>query len=101
MKPQAPDRNSVWRQAGVERRAFRRVVVVRRVDSERPTRMWSLLLPQNFDIGGQSGQAPASRPSVRRRPPGPEFGARALTRPDKARWLMAGQPPKRSKRLGR
>ena len=50
MKTQARDRNSASPQAGVERGAFRRVVVARRVDSERPTRVWSLLLPQKFDI---------------------------------------------------
>jgi len=54
MKTQAPDRNSARPRAGLERRPFRRVVVVRRVDSERPSRVWSLLLPQHFDIGDQA-----------------------------------------------
>jgi 3-hydroxybutyryl-CoA dehydrogenase len=92
MNTQAPDRNSTWPQAGVERRPFRRVVVARRVDSERPTRMWSLLLPQNFDIGDQSRHTPAPRPSISGRLPRQSFGARALTRPDGARWLSVGQP---------
>jgi hypothetical protein len=77
---QAPDRDSAWPQAGVERRPFRRVVVARRVDSERPARMWSLLLPQNSDIGDQSSHAPAPRPSISRRPRRPPFGVRARTR---------------------
>ncbi|MGZ4325343.1 MAG: 3-hydroxyacyl-CoA dehydrogenase NAD-binding domain-containing protein [Solirubrobacteraceae bacterium] len=92
MKIQAPDRNSAWPRAGAKRRPFRRVVVARRVDSDRPTRVWSLLLPQNFDIGDQSSHAPASRSSLSRRPPRPPVGARALTRPDGARWPVVGQP---------
>jgi 3-hydroxybutyryl-CoA dehydrogenase len=67
MKTQAPDRNSAWPQAGVARRSFRSVVVARRVGSERPTRAWSLLLPQGFDIGDQSSHAPAPGPSIRGR----------------------------------
>jgi hypothetical protein len=101
MKTQAPDRNSAWPQAGVERRPFRRVVVARRVDSERPTRMWSLLLPQNFDIGDQSSHAPAPRPSSSRRPPRPPFGARALTRPDGGKMAYRWPTPRRSKRFRR
>lgn len=73
MKSQAPDRNSACPQADVERRPFRRVVVARRVDSERPTRVWSLLLPQSFGIGDQSSHAPAPGPSSSRRPPRPPF----------------------------
>ena len=91
MNTQAPDRNSAWPQPGVERRPFRRVVVARRVDSERPTRMWSLLLPQGFDIGVQSSHTPAPRSWISRRPPRSPFGARALTRPDGARWPVVGQ----------
>ena len=91
MNTQAPDRESAWPQARVERRAFRRVVVARRVDSERPARMWSLLLPQGFDIGVQSSHTPAPGPSISRRMPRSPFGARALTRPDGARWLSVGQ----------
>jgi hypothetical protein len=35
-------------QATVERRSLPRVAVVRRIDSKRPTRVWSLLLPPSF-----------------------------------------------------
>lgn len=92
MKTQAPDRNSASPQAGVERRWFRRVVVARPVDSQRPTRVWSLLLPQQFDLGDQSSHAPAPRPSINRRSPRRPFGARALTPPDRARRPVIGQP---------
>ena len=85
MKTQAPDHNSASPQAGVKRRAFRRVVVARRVGSERPTRMWSLLLPQGFDIGDQTSHGPAPIPSISGRPPRPPFGARTPTRPDGAK----------------
>jgi hypothetical protein len=34
--------------AAVERRPSPRVAVVRRIDSKRPTRVWSLLLPPSF-----------------------------------------------------
>jgi hypothetical protein len=36
---------------GVERRSFPRVAVVRRLDSNRPTRVWSLLLPPRIFPG--------------------------------------------------
>jgi 3-hydroxybutyryl-CoA dehydrogenase len=99
METQAPDRISAWRQPGVKRRPFRRVVVARRVDSERPGRMWSLLLPQNFDIGVQSSDARARTPLISPRPPRPMSRARALSsRPDGARWLSAGRS--RSARSG-
>jgi hypothetical protein len=35
-------------EVAVERRPFPRVAVVRRIDSKRPTRVWSLLLPPSF-----------------------------------------------------
>ena len=35
-------------QVTVERRSFPRVAVARRLDSNRPTRVWSLLLPPRF-----------------------------------------------------
>jgi 3-hydroxybutyryl-CoA dehydrogenase len=92
MKTQARDRNSTRPQAGVERRPFRRVVVARRVDSERPTRVWSLLLPQNFAIGDPSGHASVSGPSISGRAPRSPFGARGRSRPDGARWHVVGQP---------
>jgi hypothetical protein len=65
---QASDRDSAWPQAGVEQRSFRRVVVARRVGSERPTRMWSLLLPPHFDVGDKAATRQPS-PSIRGRPP--------------------------------
>jgi len=92
MKTKAPDRNPAWRQADITRRPFRRVVVARRVGSERPTRVWSLLLPQGFHIGDISSHAPARRPSISRRPSRTPFGAPALARPAWARRLVVGQP---------
>jgi 3-hydroxybutyryl-CoA dehydrogenase len=92
MNTDAPHRTSASLQAGVERRPFRRVVVARRVDSERPTRMWSLLLPQSFDIGDHTSHAPAPRPSISRRPPRSPLGAGAPAWPDGARWPGVGQP---------
>jgi len=59
VKTQALDRRWASPQARVERRPFRRVVVARRVDSERPTRVWSLLLSQHFNIGDRSSYTPA------------------------------------------
>ena len=68
METQARDRRLASPQAGVERRRFGRVVVARRVDSERPTRVWSLLLPPGFDIGDQvaTRQRPDPRTAVGR-----------------------------------
>lgn len=37
----------------VEPRPFPRVAVVRRIDSKRPTRVWSLLLPPSFLDSGR------------------------------------------------
>jgi hypothetical protein len=119
MKTQAPDRRSGSAEAGVERRPFRRVVVARRVDSERPTRMWSLLLPPRFDIGDQNSYAPAPRPlnSRRRFRPYDEpatAGSARVTRLDKRGqrptqpagdepvWLLErGAARRRQRKLGR
>ncbi|HYB27764.1 MAG TPA: 3-hydroxyacyl-CoA dehydrogenase NAD-binding domain-containing protein [Solirubrobacteraceae bacterium] len=54
--------------------------------------MWSLLLPQSFDIGDQGGDRPAPRPSIGRRPARPPSGARAPTRPDAASSPVVGRP---------
>ena len=48
MKVESLHRESASPEAAVERRQFPRVAVVRRIDSERPTRVWSLLLPPSF-----------------------------------------------------
>jgi hypothetical protein len=48
MKVKSLDRESASSQAAVQRRPFPRVVVARRIDSKRPTRVWSLLLPPSF-----------------------------------------------------
>lgn len=40
-------------QGGVERDPLPRVVVARRIDPNRPTRVWSLLLPPSFLDGGR------------------------------------------------
>jgi len=45
-------RESVSRQGDVERQPVPRVAVARRIDSKRPTRVWSLLLPPSFRSGG-------------------------------------------------
>jgi len=65
MKNKSPDRGSVSPRAGVERRRVPRVAVARRIDSKRPTRVWSLLLPPSFRPGGASNhERPAIRPDI-------------------------------------
>jgi hypothetical protein len=54
MKTIAYDRKSASSRAGVKGRPFLRVVVARRAQPERATRVWSLLLPQSFDIGDEA-----------------------------------------------
>jgi hypothetical protein len=51
MKSMALHQKSTSAQTDVERRPVPHVVVVRRVDSKRPTRVWSLLLPPAFHAG--------------------------------------------------
>jgi hypothetical protein len=48
MKAKSLQRESASSEAAVERRPFPRVAVVRRIDSKRPTRVWSLLLPPSL-----------------------------------------------------
>jgi hypothetical protein len=48
MKAMALQQKPTSAQTDVERRLVPHVVVVRRVDSKRPTRVWSLLLPPAF-----------------------------------------------------
>jgi hypothetical protein len=48
MKVQSLRRESASPEAAVERRPIPRVAVVRRIDSKRPSRVWSLLLPPSF-----------------------------------------------------
>ena len=43
-----PLRGSASRQGDVDRQPVPRVAVVRRIDTKRPTRVWSLLLPPSF-----------------------------------------------------
>jgi hypothetical protein len=64
MKSFAPDRNSASPRAGVKGRPFRRVVVAQRAQSARPTRVWSLLLPQDFDIGDEGSTRRAHATAV-------------------------------------
>ena len=53
MKAQSLQRESVSSQVAVERRPPPRVVAARRIDSKRPTRVWSLLLPPSFPNSGR------------------------------------------------
>ena len=48
MKVRFQRRESASPQIDVPRRRVPRVAVARRIDSERPTRVWSLLLPPRF-----------------------------------------------------
>lgn len=51
MKLTALTKKSASAQIDVEREPLPRVVVVRRIDPKRPTRVWSLLLPPTFHVG--------------------------------------------------
>ncbi len=51
MKVKSVHRESTAEQIDTDRRPVRRVVVARRVDSKRPARVWSLLLPPSFGPG--------------------------------------------------
>jgi hypothetical protein len=51
MKAMALHQKSASAQTDVARQAVPRVVVVRRIDPKRPTRVWSLLLPPTFHVG--------------------------------------------------
>ena len=53
MKAKLLRRGSASRQASVDRQPVPRVAVARRIDSNRPTRVWSLLLPPSFRPGGR------------------------------------------------
>ncbi len=46
-------RESALPRADVNRQSVPRVALVRRIDSKRPTRVWSLLLPPSFNPGGR------------------------------------------------
>jgi hypothetical protein len=48
MKVRSLQRDSASLETVIERRPFPRVAVVRRIDSKRPTRVWSLLLPPSL-----------------------------------------------------
>jgi len=52
MKAKPLQRESASSEAAVERRASPRVAVARRIDSKRPTRVWSLLPPPTFPNNG-------------------------------------------------
>ena len=52
MKAKSLQRESASWQAAVERRPCPRVAVARRIDSKRPARVWSLLLPPSFPNSG-------------------------------------------------
>lgn len=84
MKAKSLDRESASSKAAAQRRPSPRLVFARRIDSERPTRVWSLLLPPRFLNGGQElAQAGAARTQPRGRaayrgersadPPNPPF----------------------------
>ena len=53
MKAKSLDRESASSKAAAERRPSRRLVVARRIESQRPTRVWSLLLPPSFPDPGR------------------------------------------------
>ena len=53
MNAKSLQRKSASSQSAVERRPLPRVVVARRIDSKRPTRVWSLLLPPSFPNSGR------------------------------------------------
>ena len=55
MRATSLHRGSASAQADAERRPSPRLVVARRIDSARPTRVWSLLLPPRFLIGRPEG----------------------------------------------
>ena len=46
-------RGSASPRADVDGQPVPRVAVVRRIDSKRPTRVWSMLLPPSFSPGGR------------------------------------------------
>jgi len=48
MKVKLLDRGSTASRPAVDRQPVPRVAVARRIDSQRPTRVWSLLLPPRF-----------------------------------------------------
>ena len=52
MKLRALHQETASQHADVERRPVPRVAVVRRIESSRPSRVWSLLLPPSFQVGG-------------------------------------------------
>jgi hypothetical protein len=51
MKGKSVHRESDLSHGAVARRSFPRVAVARRLDSNPPTRVWSLLLPPRFSPG--------------------------------------------------
>jgi hypothetical protein len=53
MKVKLHHHESASPQTDVERRRVPRAAVVRRIDSKRPTRVWSLLLPPSFHPGAR------------------------------------------------
>ena len=65
MKVKSQRHESASPQASVGRRRVPRVAVARRFDSERPTRVWSLLLPPSFS-GRKSRPTSAERPTTTR-----------------------------------
>jgi len=56
MKAKSLQCESPSSQAAVERRASPRVAVAQRIDSKRPTRVWSLLLPPSFPNSGRKNE---------------------------------------------
>ncbi|MGA2924777.1 MAG: hypothetical protein ABSG43_02095 [Solirubrobacteraceae bacterium] len=63
MKLIPPNGKSPSAQAVAERRPFPQVAVARRIDSGRPTRVWSLLLPPRFLDGGRGARRPLDGPA--------------------------------------
>jgi hypothetical protein len=53
MKIKSLRRGSPSPPADVDRQPVPHVAVARRIDSKRPTRVWSLLLPPSFRPGGR------------------------------------------------
>jgi hypothetical protein len=53
MNAKSRQRESTSSETVVKRRRSPRVAMARRIDSKRPTRVWSLLLPPNFRVSGR------------------------------------------------
>ncbi len=63
MEVKSRERESALRKVADERSSFPRVAVVRRLDTSRPGRAWSLLLPPRFLAGSGQKEAPRAVPT--------------------------------------